>query len=311
MGTSPVTFGLFFADAGTAISGRRAHHGRRVRAWAGWLAGMFRRLHGRLCARQREGLAFGRPSGPELVPFLAFSLAALGVAAAFAPSWDSYILQTSAGTTESLTAGNVFSNPAPVIAGNVAVMVVFVAVVVAAALWRPVLHGTALLAGAVMPMVAQAISAVVQIGEHTSPTMFGISPSAAAQSGLTITSGSHACVLDLLRLRARTHSRGWVHGRCTTPARACLLPGHLEFSDEHRLLPHDARNAAGTLAGRTGATAHEPRRPVVPTDITGACGIRPWRQFVWLGSAPASPPRVPQSRWRWAAGTEDLTMACS
>ncbi len=188
MGTSTVTFGLFFADAGTAISaGAHIMGAGFVLGLAGWLA----------CsagstvafALRREGLAFGRPSGPELAPFLAFSLAALGVAAAFAPSWDSYVLQTSAGTTESLTAGNVFSNPAPVIAGNVAVMVVFVAVVVAAALWRPILHGTALLAGAVMPMVAQAISAVIQIGEHTSPTMFGISPSAAAQSGLTITSG--------------------------------------------------------------------------------------------------------------------------
>jgi hypothetical protein len=117
------------------------------------------------------------------------TLAALGAAAAFAPSWDSYILQTSAGARDSLTAGDVFSNPAPVIAGNVTVMVAFVAVVVAAALWRPILHGAVLLAGALSPMVAQAISALIQIGEHTSPTMFGISPAEAARAGLTITSG--------------------------------------------------------------------------------------------------------------------------
>ena len=188
MGTSIVTFGLFFADAGTAIS-RGAHvMGAGFVLGLGWLAGMFRGLHGRLCAQAR-GSRLRPAERPRAGPFPGVLLAALGVAAAFAPSWDSYVLQTSAGTTESLTAGNVFSNPAPVIAGNVAVMVAFVAVVVAAALWRPILHGTALLAGAVMPMVAQAISAVIQIGEHTSPTMFGISPSAAAQSGLTITSG--------------------------------------------------------------------------------------------------------------------------
>ena len=117
------------------------------------------------------------------------TLGGLGAAAAFAPSWDSYVLKTAAGVTESLTAGNVFSNPGPIIAGNLAVMIAFVAVVVAAVLWRPVLEGAALLSGAVVPMVAQAISAFVQLGEHVSPTMFGISPSAAQQSGLTITSG--------------------------------------------------------------------------------------------------------------------------
>jgi hypothetical protein len=68
-------------------------------------------------------------------------------------------------------------------------MIALVAVVVVAALWRPLLDRAALLAGAVIPMVAQAISAAVQVGEHTSPTMFGISPSAAAQAGLTVASG--------------------------------------------------------------------------------------------------------------------------
>ncbi len=187
-GTSVVTFGLFFADAGTAISGGEHLMGAGlVLGLVGWLAC----LAGSTIAfaRRHDGDTFDRPRGSERLPFLALSLAGLGVAAAFAPSWDSYVLQTSAGATESLTAGNVFSNPAPVIAGNVAVMVLFVAVVVAAALWRPILHGGVLLAGAVIPMVGQAISAVVQIGEHTSPAMFGISSSAAAQSGLTITSG--------------------------------------------------------------------------------------------------------------------------
>jgi hypothetical protein len=38
-------------------------------------------------------------------------------------------------------------------------------------------------------MIAQAICALIQIGEHTSPTTFGISPAEAARTGLTITSG--------------------------------------------------------------------------------------------------------------------------
>jgi hypothetical protein len=188
IGTSIVTFGLFFADAGTAIAGGAHLMGAGiVLGLIGWIAC----FAGSTIAFtfRREGDGFRRPRGSELVAFLALSLAGLGAAIAFAPSWDSYVLQSSTGATESLTAGNVFSNPAPVIAGNVAVMVAFVAVVVAAALWRPILHGGVLLAGAAVPMAAQAISAIIQIGEHTSPAMFGISSAAAAQSGLTITSG--------------------------------------------------------------------------------------------------------------------------
>jgi hypothetical protein len=117
------------------------------------------------------------------------AVAALGAAAAFAPSWDRYTLRTSAGATQSLTAGNAFANPAPVIAGDVAVMVALVAVVAAAAVWRPIRLGAVLLAGAIIPMAAQAISALVQLGEATSPLLFGISPAQAAQAGLTISSG--------------------------------------------------------------------------------------------------------------------------
>jgi hypothetical protein len=188
VGTSVVTFGLYFADAGTAIAG-----GAHVMG-----AGLVLGLVGWVACAAGSGLAFARAPGRdrqaakrgfEPFAFIALTLGGLGAAAAFAPSWDSYVLKTAAGVTESLTAGNVFSNPGPIIAGNLAVMIAFVAVVVAAALWRPVLEGAALLSGAVVPMVAQAISAFVQLGEHVSPTMFGISPSAAQQSGLTITSG--------------------------------------------------------------------------------------------------------------------------
>ena len=116
-------------------------------------------------------------------------LAGLGVAAAFAPAWDSFTLRSAAGQTQSLTLGNAFSDPGLVIAGNLAVMLALAAVVIAAALWRPVRHGAVLLAGAVIPMAAQALSALVQAGQAASPTQFGISPAQASQIGLTISSG--------------------------------------------------------------------------------------------------------------------------
>ncbi len=190
LGTSIVTFGFFLADLGTVISGGARLLGPGlVLGLAGWLACTAGSV---LAFRLRSGDAPrklpGRPVGPVLT-LAAAALAAVGAAAAFAPSWDSYTLRTAAGLTHTLTAGNSFANPAPVIAGDVAVMVTLVAVVVAAALWRPVRLGALLLAGAVVPMAAQAISALVQVSEPVSAAQFGISPAQATQAGLTISTG--------------------------------------------------------------------------------------------------------------------------
>jgi hypothetical protein len=116
-------------------------------------------------------------------------LAAIGAAVAFAPSWDSYLLQTALGTSQRETLGNALSNPGPVIAGDVAVMVLLVAVLIAAALWRPIRLGAALAAGAILPMVAQAISAMVQVSEPTTPQQLNIPQAQANELGLKITSG--------------------------------------------------------------------------------------------------------------------------
>jgi hypothetical protein len=188
IGTSIVTFGLFFADAGTAIAGGAHLIGPGlVLGLAAWLACA---AGSAVAFRLGPAGAPGRPRGRETRLALALAaVAALGTAVAFAPSWDSYTLRTAAGAKESLTAGNVFANPAAVIGGDVAVMVALVAVVIAAALWRPARLGAALLAGAIIPMAAQAISAAVQLGEVTSPLQFGIAPSQAALAGLTISNG--------------------------------------------------------------------------------------------------------------------------
>ena len=79
--------------------------------------------------------------------------------------------------------------PGAIIAGNVAVMVALAAVVIAAALWHPARHGAVLLAGAVVPMAAQAISAIIQVGQPVSPTQFGFSSAQASQLGLTVSAG--------------------------------------------------------------------------------------------------------------------------
>ncbi len=190
LGTSIVTFGFFLSDVGTVIAaGSRALGPGLILGVAGWLACtagcgvLFRPAAGDLPRRVR-GLD-RRVTGMVVVA----SLAALGAACAFAPSWDRYTLHTAAGLTRSVTAGNSFANPGPVLAGDMAVMVALVVVAVFAALWRPARLGAALLAGAVIPMVATAVSALVQIREPLSSAAFGIPPAQAAQAGITISAG--------------------------------------------------------------------------------------------------------------------------
>jgi hypothetical protein len=140
-------------------------------------------------AASRRLVTLGWPRGRALGPAVLLVLAGLGTAAAFAPAWDSFTLRAASGQTQTITLGNAFANPAAVTAGNVIVMVALAAVVIMAALWRPVRYGAVLLAGAIIPMAAQAISALVQVGEATSPAQFGFTPAQVSQLGLTISAG--------------------------------------------------------------------------------------------------------------------------
>ncbi|MGH3186886.1 MAG: hypothetical protein ACRDPY_04925 [Streptosporangiaceae bacterium] len=186
---SIVTFGLFFADLGVVIAGGSHLMGVGLPlSLVGWL---FCAIGSVLAFRPRpEGVPdrLGKLRGAELGPVGLLVLAGLGAAIAFAPSWDTYTLRT-ATATQSVAEGNAFSNPGAVIAGDLMVMVAVALVVVAAALWRPIRHGAALLAGAIIPMAAQAISALIEVAQPTSPTQFDISPAEASQAGLTISNG--------------------------------------------------------------------------------------------------------------------------
>jgi hypothetical protein len=199
-GVSAVTFGLFFADLGQVIAygGLGAGLVLSLLGWLACAAGSVVALIAPSRATAVPGSAEpgdppgrGGPSRPRATdagPVALLLLAAIGTVAAFVPSWDTYTLtQASTGASQTVTAGNAFASPAPVIAGNVAVIVAVVVVALLAALWRPARQGAALLAGAILPLAAQAISALIQAGEPATPAMFGISQSQAA--GLTISSG--------------------------------------------------------------------------------------------------------------------------
>lgn len=185
LGVSVVTFGLFFADAGLPLA-----HGAHS---AGMGAGLVLGLVGWLGCAAGSILAFGpwpadwpRPArGRELAFAATMIAAAVGAAITFAPSWDRYVLSTPT-ATQTLTEGNAFSNPGPVIVGNVAVMIAVVAVLVVASLWRPARIGWALAAGAIIPLIAQLISAIVQIAQ--SPlTQLGITKAEANGAHLSVT----------------------------------------------------------------------------------------------------------------------------
>jgi hypothetical protein len=190
LATSIVTFGFFFADLGTVLSGGAHLLGAGlVLGLAGWLActaGSV--LAFRLRSADGPRKLDTRQRGP-VVTLVVAVLAVLGAAIAFAPSWDSYTLHTAAGLASSITAGNSFANPVPVVVGDVAVMVTLVVVVALAALWRPVRLGAVLVAGAAIPMAAQAISALVQVSEPVSPASLGVSPAQTARLGLTVSTG--------------------------------------------------------------------------------------------------------------------------
>lgn len=194
-GLSAVTFGLFLSDLGQVIAGGASLLGAGlVLSLLGWLAcaaGSVLALT--MAPRAAHSGGSGGPSRPRAAdagPVTLLLLAAVGAVATFVPSWDSYTLsQASTGSSETVTAGNAFANPGPVIAGNVVVIIAVIAVAVLAALWRPARHGAMLLAGVVLALAAQAISALIQASQPASPGLFGLSQSQASAAGLTVSSG--------------------------------------------------------------------------------------------------------------------------
>ncbi len=185
-GTSFVTFGYFFTDVGGVIdSGTHVIGAGLVLGLLGWIACVAGSV---VAFRLRPHGGPAKPTRRDIGSILTVVVPAVGAVITFAPAWDHFTLSTASGAAQSINVGNAFSNPAALIAGNVIVMVALVAVIAVVALWRPVFLGGALLAGAIIPMAAQAVSALIQLGE-TTPGQFGISAAQASRAGLTINAG--------------------------------------------------------------------------------------------------------------------------
>jgi hypothetical protein len=196
-GLSAVTFGLYAADLATGTSGHGGVGAGMVISLIGWLAcaaGSALALRVRpaqaapTAGSTRTALPARKLGKADVGSVALLALCAIGAAASFIPSWDSYTL-TQAGSSTTETAGNAFKNPGMVIAADMATVVALVAVAVIAAIWRPARHGAALAGGVVVAMAAQAVSALIQSSQPTPPEMFGISAAQAQAAGLTISSG--------------------------------------------------------------------------------------------------------------------------
>ena len=202
LGLSAVTLGLFVCDIGEVVSGGASLGTGLIVSLLGWAACTAGAAIALVASCRDTDPANGRgqagsadcgwpakPARSHLGPLALLVLAGVGTAAAFAAAWDSYtVAQAALGTVKTVQEGNAFSNPGLVIAGNVAVMVAVVVVAVLAALWRPARQGALLLAGAIIPLAAQAVSALIQIGQPPY-SFFGLTQAQAAQDGVTISSG--------------------------------------------------------------------------------------------------------------------------
>jgi hypothetical protein len=188
-GASAVCFGLYFADLGSVISsGTHVGGAGLVLGLAGWLlaaVGSGIALRGIARAGALGRLRF-RPSALAVISVLA----AIGVAVSFAPAWDTFTLFVAAtGRTYSVTAGNAFSEPAAILAGDVLSMVALAGIGLVALSLRPDRSGAVLLAGATLPMAAQAISAVVQWAGGATPALFGLTAAQTAELHASVSSG--------------------------------------------------------------------------------------------------------------------------
>jgi hypothetical protein len=262
-GLSAVTFGLLIADLGTGTASHAGVGAGMVLSLAGWVAcaaGCAAALRTRAAATadgagRKPGRKLGRAAAG---PIALLSLCALGAAITFIPSWDSYTLaQASTGSSQTATAGNAFDNPGWVIFGDMAAVVALVIVAIAAATWRPARQGAALLAGAIVAMGAQAISALIQVSQPASPVIFGISAAQARANGLSVSSGltSIFWVYGLFVI-ALAISCAWL---LTAPAHAAArYPATLHPAGQGPL------NYAESPAGGTGAAVQDQARDQRP-----------------------------------------------
>jgi hypothetical protein len=165
-----------------------------------------------------------------------------------------------------------------VIAGDVAVMVALVLVAILAALWRPGRLGAALLAGAIVPMAAQAISAIIQVAQSGNAfNFFGITPGQASAAGVRISSGvttafwlygAFVLVMIVLCARMLTMPSAAVAAAGAAPSPLAARPLAFPGSGPHTFRA-DGPYAYTAGGSQTGEPSDAQEAGPSPADLTG------------------------------------------
>ena len=156
-GLGAVLFGFFLGDLGYVISGQVKPGPGFVLSALGWLACTAGSVY---ALTVRGGPRGGSPQGGVTPLGLVTVAASIGTAITFLPSWTKVTL-VQHGISHSITAKSTFAAGGLEAAGVVAVMVALIAVAIVAALRRPIGDGSVMLAGAVVPMTAEAITYLI------------------------------------------------------------------------------------------------------------------------------------------------------
>lgn len=279
-GLSAVTFGLLAADLATGTSGHAGVGAGLVISLLGWAAaatGSALALAIRPAA-PGQGLreAVARPRRSNAGGMALLALCALGTAFSFVPSWDSYTLAQSNSAVQTVTAGNAFDNPGWVIFGNMATVVALLAIALLAALWRPARLGGTLLAGGIVAMGAQAISALIQVSQPASPALFGISAAQAQANRLTVSSGVTSIFwVYVVFVIALAISCAWLLTAPGNPVPANLVqarPVPANPAPVQPGTPEDADPAGLAHAARPGPEDHSAGEGSQPAEERGEAG---------------------------------------
>jgi hypothetical protein len=119
--------------------------------------------------------------GPRVRPYnqtlhprtVATVVVALLAVFAFLPSWDKYEVVNAAGRTTTVTLGNAFSQPAGILAGELLAALAIGVIAILGAFWAPPSVGSWMTGGALVALLSQLVSAVVQVSQALEVTIGG------------------------------------------------------------------------------------------------------------------------------------------